>query len=117
MGNAANQGGEISHPEIGPPRPPTAGLPRRAGPPESEVPRGVRRGQVVAMAGIRDHYLVGLCLLFTVVLIVDLRILGMRKRVLCGVVSVAAAGNAGVRHQSHHRDPVLHRNSRTVHPQ
>ena len=82
MANAANLGGEISHAEIRARR-----WPRRRRCPDGEA-TGVARSIGMFVAGeswvwpaCETIHFVGLCLLFSVVLIVDLRMLGMMKSV------------------------------------
>ena len=89
------------------------GGPGRRGYRSRQVDRDVRRGRVVGVAGVRDHSLRRA--LHAVQRGPDRRSAHAghdQERVLCGGVSAAAAGDVGVRPQSHHRHAVLHRQPR-----
>ena len=78
MANAANIGGEIRHPEIQSPQETAAD--GAGGPTMAKSIGEFVTGHTWVWPACETLHFVGLCLLFTVVLLVDLRILGMAKK-------------------------------------
>src|SRR6266550_5491411 len=78
MTKASNFGGEIRHPEI---QPEQEGAPREVNVPDIARSIGLFvRGHSWVWPACKTLHLIGLSLLFTVVLMVDLRLLGMAKK-------------------------------------